>query len=64
MIIDTTDKLRSHLKVLKFKLLKDDFDPFQLYPTFCIYYAEHKERYLLPKEEVLDLACEILIEEA
>jgi hypothetical protein len=50
------------LKILKFRLLKQGCDKMQLYPMFCLYYDKNKESYLLPKWDVFDLACEILIE--
>lgn len=62
MKIDTVEKLRANLKILKMKLLKAGCDKMQLYPMFCVYYDKNKERYQLPKEQVFDLACEILIE--
>lgn len=64
MQITTTDQLKVHLKVLKVKMIKQGYTDFQLYPAFCVMYNQNKERYQLSKEEVLNLACEILIEEA
>lgn len=63
MKIDTIEKLKVHLKMLKKRLLKEGCDQMQLYPIFCLYYDKNKEKYHLPKFQVLDLACEILIEE-
>jgi hypothetical protein len=62
MKIDTVEKLKAHLKILKMKLLKEGCDKMQLYPMFCLYYDKNKEKYLIPKVQVFDLACEILIE--
>lgn len=62
-MIDTVEKMKVHLKILKKKLLKEGCDKFQLYPMFCLYYDKNKEKYSLPKMQILDLACEILIEE-
>lgn len=62
-MIDTVEKLKVNLKILKKQLLKAGCDDFQLYPMFCVYYDKNKERYGLPKETVFDTACEILIEE-
>jgi hypothetical protein len=63
MNIDTVEKLRVHLKIMKKQMLRQGADKFQLYPMFCLYYDKNKEKYSLPKIQVLDLACEILIEE-
>lgn len=63
MKIDTTEKLKAHLKIFKFKLLKEGCSKMQLYPMFCLYYDKNKESYLFPKWDVFDQACEILIEE-
>jgi hypothetical protein len=63
MKIDTEGKLRVHLKLLEKRLLKEGCDKMQIYPVFCIYYDKNKEKYPLPKEQVFDTACEILIEE-
>ncbi|BCT30317.1 hypothetical protein BVAD3_39910 (plasmid) [Bacillus velezensis] len=62
-MIDSVDKLKVHLKILKKKLLHEGADKLELYPMFCLYYDKNKERYQLPKVQVLDVACEILIEE-
>ena len=64
MKIDTIEKLKANLKVFKMKFLKGGCDKMQLYPLFCAHYDKNKERYQLPKETVLDYACEILIENA
>jgi hypothetical protein len=61
MNIDTIDKLKAHLKLLRIKLLREGYNELQLYPMFCLYYDKNKERYQLPKEQILDNACEILI---
>lgn len=62
-MIDSVEKLKVNLKILKKQLLKQGVNEFQLYPMFCLYYDKHKERYSLPKEQIFDIACEILIEE-
>lgn len=61
--IDTENKMRAHLKIFKLKATKQGLTKFQLYPAFCTYYEKHKEKFGLPKFQVLDLACEILVEE-
>lgn len=63
MKIDSIQKLRLHLKILKKKFLHEGVDKLELYPMFCLHYDKNKERYQLPKIQVLKLACEILIEE-
>lgn len=62
-MIDTVEKLRVHLKLFKKQALRVGSDSLQLYPMFCIYYDNNKEKYNLNKAQVLDLACEVLIEE-
>lgn len=61
--IKTIEHLRTHLKVLKMRLIKEGCNELQLYPMFVMYYEKNKERYQLSKEIVLDSACEILIED-
>jgi hypothetical protein len=63
MKIDTLEKLKVHLKILKKMFVKNGCEEFQLYPMFCLYYDKNKEKYKLTKEQVFDLACEIMIEE-
>lgn len=63
MMIDTPKKLEVHLKILKKRLIKEGCGKFELYPTFCTYYEKNKEKYQLPKWDVLNMACEILVEE-
>jgi hypothetical protein len=63
MGIDTVEKLKVHLKIFKSQLKKQGATDFQYYPMFCIYYEKNREKYALSKEQVLDTACEILIEE-
>lgn len=60
-LIETEQRLETHLKVFKLKLNKEGYTDFQLYPMFCTYYERNKERYRLPKETVIEMACEILI---
>lgn len=62
MAITTIDQLKIHLKVLRMKLVNNGITGYELYPQFCLYYAKNKEKYQLPKEVVLEHACEILIE--
>lgn len=62
-MIDSVEKLRVHLRLFKKQALRAGSDSFQLYPTFCIYFDKNKEKYILNKAQVLDMACEILIEE-
>lgn len=62
-MIDTFEKLKVHLKLFKSQALKAGATQFQLYPMFCIYFDKNKHKYSLNKVEILDLACEILIEE-
>ena len=63
MVINTELKLKFHLKALKLKMLNQGMEDVMLYPTFCAYYDKNKNNYDLPKEVVLNMACEILIEE-
>ncbi|QIW89749.1 hypothetical protein PQE71_gp067 [Bacillus phage Izhevsk] len=62
-MIDTVAKLKVHLKLFKSQALKAGATQFQLYPMFCTYYDKNKDKYGVDKFQVLDLACEILIEE-
>lgn len=62
-MIDTLKKLEVHLKLMKRQLERQGCDKFQLYPVFCTYYTNNKEKYQLPKEVILNKACEILVEE-
>lgn len=62
-MIDTEKRLEVHLKIFKKRLLKEGVDKFQLYPVFCMYYEKNKEKYQLPKWDILNKACEILVEE-
>lgn len=63
MIIDTEAKLKAHLRIFKMRLLKEGCDKLQLYPIFCLHYQRNKEKYKMPNGKILDMACEILIEE-
>ena len=62
-MIDTPKKLEVHLKIMKKKLFEAGCNQYQLYPVFCLYYEKNKEKYQLSKWDVLNMACEILIEE-
>ena len=62
MAIDTEAKLRVHMKLLKNRLLREGCDKLQVYPIFCSYYDKNKEKYQLPKEQVLNMACEVFVE--
>lgn len=61
-VISNMDHLITHLKVFKFKAIKTGVNKLMIYPLFCIYYSENKERYHLPHEIVIESACKILIE--
>lgn len=62
-MIDTPEKLKLSLKLFKSRLLKEGVDKFNLYPMFSTYYNKNIEKYDLPKGQILDMACEILVEE-
>lgn len=62
-MIDTIAKLKAHLKLFKSQALKAGATQYQLYPMFYVYFDKNKHKYSLSKPQILDLACEILIEE-
>ncbi|GEM_PF-4281631 len=62
MNIDSLERLSRHLKLFRMKLKKEGHNEMQLYPMFCVYYDKNKEKFQLSKEQVLESACEILIE--
>ena len=62
-MIDTEKRLEIHLKIFKKRLLSEGVNKFQLYPVFCMHYERNKEKYQLPKWDILNKACEILVEE-
>lgn len=62
-MISTQIKLLAYLRLFKKRMVNQGLGQFQLYPAFCIHYDKNKEQFALPKETVLDAACQILIEE-
>lgn len=62
-MINSEIKLKLHLRQCKNAMKKSGIDNMMLYPTFCAYYDKKKQNYDLPKEVVLNMACQILIEE-
>lgn len=62
-MIDSEDRLRTQLKIFKHKCKNQGLDPLLYYPAFCEYYSKHKDTYELPDGVVLEMACEILIED-
>lgn len=61
-IINTEAMLKAHLKLFKYRLTKEGVTDFQLYPAFCAYYNQNRQRYHLPKETVLTMACEVFVD--
>ena len=62
-IIDSEVRLRTQLKIFKHKCKKQGLDPLLYYPAFCDYYSKHKDTYELSDGVVLEMACEVLIED-
>ena len=62
MLIDTKVKLKLHLMGFKKQCVKSGIDPLLYYPAFCEHYGKHSSNYTMSKYDVLDMACEILIE--